>query len=103
MGKLLHTSKVKVHREPGKSKIKRAEFEGFPGAVRMGVHGGIAQYFKLSPGRADGIDVGLHRGGRWRMHDRNRCRALWKREELASTPINSRWKPKGASRTWTAR
>ena len=49
MGKLLHTSKVKVHKEPGKNKIKRAEVEGFPGAIRMGVHGGVAQYFKLSP------------------------------------------------------
>ncbi len=49
MGKLLHTSKVKIHKEPGKSKIKRAEFEGFPTAVRMGVHGGIAEYFKVSP------------------------------------------------------
>ncbi len=49
MGKLIHTSKVKIHKEPGKSKIKRAEIEGFPGALRMGIHGGIAQYFKLSP------------------------------------------------------
>ena len=57
MGKLLHLSKVKVHREPGKSKIKRAEFEGFPGAVRMGVHGGIAQYFKRIARRTDGIDL----------------------------------------------
>jgi len=49
MGKLLHTSKVKVHKESGKNKIKSAAVEGFPGAIRMGVHGGIAQYFKLSP------------------------------------------------------
>jgi len=49
MGKLLHLSKVKVCREPGNSKIKRAEFEGFPGAARMGVHGGIAEYFKRTP------------------------------------------------------
>jgi len=49
MGKLIQTSRVKVQKEPGKSKIKRAEIEGFPGAIRMGVHGGIAQYFKLSP------------------------------------------------------
>ena len=49
MGKLIHTSKVKISKEPGKSKIKRAEIEGFPGAVRMGIHGGIAEYFKLSP------------------------------------------------------
>jgi uncharacterized OsmC-like protein len=49
MPKHIHTSKVKVHKEPGKSKIKRAEIEGFPGALRMGIHSGIAQYFKLSP------------------------------------------------------
>src|SRR6204780_4631456 len=49
MGKLIQTSKVKISKEPGKSKIKRAEIEGFPGALRMGIHGGIAQYFKLSP------------------------------------------------------
>jgi uncharacterized OsmC-like protein len=49
VAKLIHTSKVKIQKEPGKSKIKRAEIEGFPGALRMGIHGGIAQYFKLSP------------------------------------------------------
>src|SRR5580698_7833235 len=49
MGKLIQMSKVKISKEPGKSKIKRAEIEGFPGSVRMGIHGGIAQYFKLSP------------------------------------------------------
>src|ERR1039457_4729644 len=49
MAKLLHTSRVRIHKELGKSKIKRAEIDGFPGVVRMGIHGGIAQYFKLSP------------------------------------------------------
>ena len=49
MTKLIHTSKVKIHKEAGKSKIKRAEIEGFPGPIRMGIHGGIAQFFKLSP------------------------------------------------------
>lgn len=49
MGKLIQMSKVRISKEPGKSKIKRAEIEGFPGAIRMGIHGGIAQYFKLSP------------------------------------------------------
>jgi uncharacterized OsmC-like protein len=49
MGKHIHTSKVKISKEPGKSKIKRAEIAGFPGALRMGIHGGIAKYFKLSP------------------------------------------------------
>jgi uncharacterized OsmC-like protein len=49
MGKLIQMSKVKISKEPGKSKIKRAEIEGFPGTIRMGIHGGIAQYFKLLP------------------------------------------------------
>ena len=49
MAKLLHTSRVKIQKEPGKSKIKRAQIEGFPDVLRMGIHGGIAQFFKLSP------------------------------------------------------
>lgn len=49
MAKLIQTSKVKISKEPGKSKIKRAEIHGFPGSLRMGIHGGIAEYFKLSP------------------------------------------------------
>src|ERR1700680_2116803 len=49
MAKLLHTSKVKIQKESGNSKIKRAQVEGFPDVLRMGIHGGIAQYFKLSP------------------------------------------------------
>src|ERR1700737_5534347 len=49
MVKLLHTSKVKIQKEPGNSKIKRAQVEGFPDVLRMGIHGGIAQFFKLPP------------------------------------------------------
>lgn len=49
MAKLIQSSKVKISKEPGNSKIKRAEIEGFPGAIRMGIHGGIAKYFKLNP------------------------------------------------------
>ena len=49
MTKLIQISKVKIQKEPGKSKIKRAQIEGFPDVLRMGIHGGIAQYFKLSP------------------------------------------------------
>jgi len=49
MAKLLQLSKVNVEKEPGKNKIKRAQFEGFPVAVRMGVHGGVAEFFKLKP------------------------------------------------------
>ena len=50
MARLLHLSKAKIHKEPGKDKIKRAQFDGFPDVVRMGVHGGIADYFKVKPG-----------------------------------------------------
>ena len=49
MARLLHLSKAKVQKEPGKDKIKRAQFDGFPDVVRMGVHGGIADYFKVKP------------------------------------------------------
>jgi uncharacterized OsmC-like protein len=49
MARLLHTSRIKIVKEAGKNKIKRAEIEGFPDVLRMGIHGGIAQYFKLSP------------------------------------------------------
>ena len=49
MGRLAHLSKVKIHKEPGNSKIKRTEIEGFPGVTRMGVHGGIAEFFKVVP------------------------------------------------------
>ena len=34
MGKLIQASKVKISKEPGNSKIKRAEIEGLPGALR---------------------------------------------------------------------
>ena len=49
MAKLLHLSKVKIHKEAKKKKIKCAQFEGFPGVVRMGLHGGVAEYFKIHP------------------------------------------------------
>jgi uncharacterized OsmC-like protein len=48
MVKVLQVSKVKIEKEPGKNKIKKAQFVGFPDTVRMGVHGGIADFFKLS-------------------------------------------------------
>ncbi len=49
MAKLIHVSKVKIHKEAKKKKIKTAEFEGFPGKVRMGLHGGVAEHFKIQP------------------------------------------------------
>ena len=49
MSRLLQISKVKLQKEPGKNKIKRASFEGFPDSVRMGIHGGIAEFFGITP------------------------------------------------------
>jgi uncharacterized OsmC-like protein len=49
MAKLLHVSKVKVQKEPGKSKVKRVGIDGFPDIVRMGVHGGVGQFFGITP------------------------------------------------------
>lgn len=49
MGRLAHISKVNIHKEAGKNKVKRIQFEGFPGVTRMGVHGGIAEFFKVAP------------------------------------------------------
>src|SRR2546427_3801572 len=50
MGKLVHVSKVKVYKEPGKGKIKKAYIEGFPEPIRMGVHGGIKKFFGVESG-----------------------------------------------------
>jgi len=49
MGRLAHLSKVKIEKEKGKSKIKRIQIEGFPEVIRMGVNGGIAEFFKVKP------------------------------------------------------
>src|SRR6266849_1365630 len=50
MGELVHVSKVKVYKEPGKGKIKKAYIEGFPEPIRMGVHGGIKKFFGVESG-----------------------------------------------------
>jgi uncharacterized OsmC-like protein len=47
MGQELRLLKVKCKNEPGKSKIKDLEFEGFPQSVRMGVHGGFSEFFGI--------------------------------------------------------
>ena len=49
MGKVAHVSKVKVTKEPGNNKIKRIQIEGWPDVTRMGVNGGIAEFFKVKP------------------------------------------------------
>jgi uncharacterized OsmC-like protein len=49
MGRLAHISKVKIGKEAGNNKVKRIQFDGFPGVARMGVHGGVAEFFKVAP------------------------------------------------------
>ena len=44
---LVHLTKVKVQKEPGKGKVKRAHFEGFPEPVRMGLHGGVKKFYRV--------------------------------------------------------
>lgn len=50
MARLLQVSRVKVQKEPGSDKIKRAQFEGFQDPVRMGIYGGVAGFFGINPG-----------------------------------------------------
>jgi len=47
MGDLVHLTKVKVHKEPGKGKVKKAIIEGFPQPIRMGLHGGVKKFYKV--------------------------------------------------------
>src|SRR2546425_5051403 len=49
MGELVHISKFKVYKEPGKGKVKQAYLEGFPKPIRMGVHGGIKKFYGVEP------------------------------------------------------
>jgi hypothetical protein len=49
MARPLKLLKTRVQNEPGISKIKRIEFEGFREPVRMGVHGGFSEFFGIEP------------------------------------------------------
>jgi uncharacterized OsmC-like protein len=49
MARSLRLLKTRVQNEPGISKIKRIEFEGFCEPVRMGVHGGFSEFFGIDP------------------------------------------------------
>ncbi len=44
MGKVVHTSRSRIAREKGPTRI--AHIEGFNGDVHYGVHGGIADFYK---------------------------------------------------------
>lgn len=45
MGELVHVSRIKVYKEPGRGKVKQAYLEGFSQPIRMGVHGGIKKFY----------------------------------------------------------
>lgn len=47
MGELVHLTKVKVHKEHGSGKVKRAYIEGFPEPIRMGLHGGVKKFYRV--------------------------------------------------------
>ena len=49
MSELVHVSKMKVYKEPGKGKVKKVYLDGFPNPVRMGVHGGIKKFYGVEP------------------------------------------------------
>jgi uncharacterized OsmC-like protein len=50
MAELVQVSKVKIEKEPGKGKVKKAVIEGFPQAIRMGVHGGVKKFYRVESG-----------------------------------------------------
>lgn len=47
MGKLVHTSRVRIVREKGPT--RRAAIEGFQEPVYYGVHGGIKKFYNIEP------------------------------------------------------
>jgi uncharacterized OsmC-like protein len=50
MGETVHVSKVKVYKEPGGGKVKKAIIEGFPDPIRMGLHGGVKKFLHMEDG-----------------------------------------------------
>jgi len=47
MGKVVHTSRIKIVREAGFT--RRAIIEGFSEPIYYGVHGGIKRFYKVEP------------------------------------------------------
>ncbi len=47
MAELVHLSKIRVYKEPGKGKVKKTYIEGFPEPIRMGLHGGVKKFYKV--------------------------------------------------------
>lgn len=47
MGRLVHTSRVKIYQDERPN--RRAYIEDFKEPIRYGVHGGIKDFYKLEP------------------------------------------------------
>jgi uncharacterized OsmC-like protein len=47
MSELVHCSKIRIYKEPGKGKVKKAFIEGFPEPIRMGLHGGVKKFYRV--------------------------------------------------------
>jgi hypothetical protein len=47
MGKLIHTSRIRI--EQLKRPLRHAYLEGFSDPIRMGVHGGIKAFYGVEP------------------------------------------------------
>jgi uncharacterized OsmC-like protein len=47
MAELVQVSRVKIEKEPGKGKVKKAVIEGFPQPIRMGLHGGVKKFYRV--------------------------------------------------------
>jgi len=47
MGKVVHTSRIRIVREKGPT--RKAIIEGFSEPVYYGVHGGIKEFYKIEP------------------------------------------------------
>lgn len=47
MAELVQCSKVIIHREPGKGKVKKAFIGDFPQSVRMGMNGGVKKFYRV--------------------------------------------------------
>ena len=47
MGEIVHVTRSRIVREHGPT--RKATIEGFPGEVFYGVHGGIKNFYKVTP------------------------------------------------------
>ena len=83
MGRLAHVSKVKIHKEPGKDKVKRAEIEGFPGVTSgMGRKRRHRRILQGPARRALAFDARLRSRSRRRLPHRHSSRSAGRPRHL---------------------